>query len=78
MIKFCRYFEKGKLLLEISNSKYSFDILMHYGEVQLFWIRKSKVAKYFEFTISDFVVLCTHRNSFKILGLRTKIKLKRN
>ncbi len=72
MKQFCKYFEKRKLLLEISNSKDSFNIVLWRGDNSVFWWRKSHTCNYFEFTISDFVVLCTHRNSFKILGMRIK------
>jgi hypothetical protein len=43
--------EKGKWLFQIEDTKSSFDILLHYGDKELFWYRIGRTGRYFELLI---------------------------
>ena len=50
---FCKYYEYGNWLLQHSRSKDSFDILIHYKELPLFWYRVSYTSHYVELSLFD-------------------------
>lgn len=54
MKKFCKYIEKSKLLIEISNTKDSFNFLIWIGNYNIFWYRKSYSFKYKEILIFNY------------------------
>ena len=52
MKTFCKYYEKGKFLLEHSNGYESYNILIHWGDKEIFWYRiRRGVVGYFELCI---------------------------
>jgi hypothetical protein len=51
MTNHCKYYEKGKWLLQYENTDYSFDILIFYRERELFWYRIGRSGGYFELLI---------------------------
>jgi len=46
-----RFLEKGKWLLEVENTKSSFNFLLHFGNRELFWYRIGRVGSYFEILV---------------------------
>lgn len=57
-----RTIEKGKWLLQLSDNECAFDILIHYGEKELFWYRIGRIGGYFKLLIFG----------KKLIGWRTK------
>ena len=46
MKKFCKYFEKGKLFVQISNCEISFDFIIFIKDYELLWFRIGKLGRY--------------------------------
>ena len=43
--------EKGKWLFQLLDDECSFDILIHFGNQELFWYRIGRLGRYFELLI---------------------------
>lgn len=55
MKKFCKYFERGKLFVQISNCEISFNVIIFIKDYELFWFIICKSEKYKQLDI------CGHR-----------------
>lgn len=62
MKTFCKYYERGKFLLEHSREHDAYNILIHWGNREIYWYRVSRRYGYFE------LLICGKR----ILGLKIK------
>ena len=46
-----KFIERGKFLLEISGNDIGWDFIIHWGDQEVFWFRRSFGLEYFELIV---------------------------
>jgi hypothetical protein len=57
MKTFCKYHTKGKLLIEHSREQGAYNILIHWGDHEIYWYRVSRRYGYFSLHILGRLIL---------------------